>query len=101
MSSINTMTTLGALSGALTSNRGGAFALRASISVICAYFGSGIGRIVRSSASVEPWIAAGPLPLWSVEHETHNHVIAANVNAFFIGFLSWLPLSMALTPRAY
>ncbi len=34
MSSISTMTTFGAPSGAFTSKRGGALALRASISVI-------------------------------------------------------------------
>ena len=48
MSSISTISTLGALAGALTSNRGGALALRASSSVIGASFGSGIGRTVRS-----------------------------------------------------
>src|SRR5262245_31511284 len=51
MSSIRTMTTLGAPFGALTSKRGGALALRASISVIAGYFGSGTGRTVRSSPS--------------------------------------------------
>ncbi len=50
MSSISTMSTFGAPFGAFTSNRGGAFALRASISVIGSCFGSGIGRTERSSA---------------------------------------------------
>ena len=57
MSSIKTMTTLGAPLGALTSNRGGALALRASSSVITGVRGSGIGRIVRSRAG--PCPAAG------------------------------------------
>ena len=51
MSSISTISTLGALAGALTSNRGGALALRASSVVIGASFGSGIGRTVRSRLS--------------------------------------------------
>ena len=50
MSSISTITTFGAPSGALTSKRGGAFALRASISVIGMYVGSATGRIRRSWA---------------------------------------------------
>ena len=49
MSSINTMTMLGAPSGALTENGGGASALRASSSVIFGNSGSGTGRTVRSS----------------------------------------------------
>src|SRR5512145_2262486 len=52
MSSISTTTTLGAVAGAFTSNRGGAFALRASSSVIGGFCGSAIGRTVRSSARV-------------------------------------------------
>jgi hypothetical protein len=48
MSSINTMSTFGAPVGALTSNRGGAFALRTSSVAIGAILGSGIGKIVRS-----------------------------------------------------
>src|SRR5437762_2198023 len=51
MSSIRTMTTLGAPFGALTSKRGGALALRASTSVMGLSLGSGIGRTVRSSLS--------------------------------------------------
>src|SRR4051812_11276319 len=47
MSSISTMTTLGAPRGALTSKRGGALALRALTWVIALTFGSGIGRTVR------------------------------------------------------
>ena len=50
MSSMRTMTTLGAPFGAFTSNRGGALASRASSSVIASYFGSAIGRTVRSSS---------------------------------------------------
>ena len=49
MSSISTMTTFGAPSGALTSQRGGAVALRASSSVNFCGAGSWIGRTVRSS----------------------------------------------------
>ena len=63
MSSISTITTLGAPCGAFTSKRGGALALRASSSVIGVTFGSGIGSTVRSSAgaSVCAWTAgAGP-----------------------------------------
>ena len=48
MSSISTITTLGALCGAVTSKRGGAFAFRASSSVIGAYLGGTIGKTVRS-----------------------------------------------------
>lgn len=50
MSSINTITTLGALFGAFTSNLAGAFALRASNSVIAGYTGSFMGRTVRSNS---------------------------------------------------
>ena len=42
MSSTSTMTTFGAPFGAVTSKRGGAFALRTSSSVIGARLGSGI-----------------------------------------------------------
>ena len=48
MSSIRMMRTFGALSGAFTWNRGGAFALRASSTVLCGIFGSAIGSTVRS-----------------------------------------------------
>ncbi len=51
MSSISTITTLGAPCGALTSKRGGGFTLRASSSVIEAAFGSAIGSVVRFSGS--------------------------------------------------
>src|SRR6266487_3543950 len=51
MSSIRTMSTLGALAGALTSNRGGGVALRTSSTVLCGYWGSGIGSTVRSVGS--------------------------------------------------
>src|SRR5437867_1729027 len=54
MSSISTMRTLGALAGALTSNRGGGVALRASNTVLCGYLGSGIGSTVRSVGSTTP-----------------------------------------------
>src|SRR4029079_8726594 len=47
MSSIRTITTLGAPFGALISKRGGALALRASSSVIGLSCGSGIGRTAR------------------------------------------------------
>ena len=52
MSSISTITTLGAPSGALTSNRAAALALRASSSVLLGTLGSGIGSIVRSVGSM-------------------------------------------------
>ena len=48
MSSIKTTTTLGAFAGAFTSKRGGAVALRASISVIGTTAGSAMGSTVRS-----------------------------------------------------
>src|SRR5258707_13456572 len=48
MSSISTITTLGALGGAFTSNRGGGVAFLASKTVLCGYWGSGIGSTVRS-----------------------------------------------------
>src|SRR6266699_3137065 len=51
MSSISTMSTLGALAGALTSNRGGGVAFRALSTVLCGYWGSGIGSTVRSVGS--------------------------------------------------
>src|ERR1700687_4931864 len=60
MSSISTMRTLGALAGALTSNRGGGVALRASNTVLCGYWGSGIGSTVRSIGStIGAWGATG------------------------------------------
>src|SRR5438552_2225186 len=46
MSSRRTMTMLGAPLGGFTSKRGGALALRASISVIGLIAGSGIGRVL-------------------------------------------------------
>ena len=49
MSSISTMTTFGAPSGALTSNRGGAVASRASSVVIVGGVAPTIGRTVRSN----------------------------------------------------
>nr|WP_294521763.1 hypothetical protein [uncultured Rhodopila sp.] len=48
MSSISTISTFGALSGALISNRGGGVALRASNTVLWGYCGSGTGSTVRS-----------------------------------------------------
>jgi hypothetical protein len=48
MSSSKTTTTFGAPFGALTSNLGGAFALRASSSVIVGGLGSGTGSTVLS-----------------------------------------------------
>src|SRR6266567_7606157 len=63
ISSISTMRTLGALAGALTSNRGGGVAFRASNTVLCGYWGSGSGSIVRSVGSTTragpPWAATG------------------------------------------
>src|SRR5688572_10457287 len=53
MSSINTMTTLGAPAGGFTSNRAGAFASRASSVEIACTFGSAMGntvRLIRSTA---------------------------------------------------
>ena len=61
MSSISTMTTFGAPLGAVTSKRGGAFALRASSSLIGGYFGSLTGSTVRSSAAPSLEAAAAPL----------------------------------------
>ena len=49
MSSMSTMTTLGAPSGARTENGGGASAFRALSSVIFGNTGSGTGKTVRSS----------------------------------------------------
>ena len=48
MSSISTITTLGAPSGAFTSKRGGAFASRASSVVMASGTGSCTGSTVRS-----------------------------------------------------
>src|SRR5258707_15483269 len=63
MSSSSTMRTLGALAGALTSNRGGGVALRTSNTVLGGYVGSGIGNTVRSvgytTLAAPPWAAAG------------------------------------------
>ena len=50
MSSISTIRTFGAPSGALTSKRAGGVALRASTSVIAGYDGSASGSTVRSIA---------------------------------------------------
>ena len=49
MSSISTINTFGAPSGALISKRGGGVALRASSSVIGGYAGALIGSTVRST----------------------------------------------------
>src|SRR5882762_1063102 len=59
MSSISTMTTLGAPGGAFTSKRAGAFALRASSSVIGFVVGSAIGSTVRSSVAPFVWASTG------------------------------------------
>src|SRR5712691_4735863 len=64
MSSISTIRTLGALAGALTSKRGGGVAFRTSNTVLCGYWGSGIGSTVRSvgsttCAGAAPWAATG------------------------------------------
>src|SRR6266850_5262213 len=64
MSSISTTRTLGASAGALTSKRGGAVAFRASNTVLCGYWGSGIGSTVRSvgsstRAGAASWPATG------------------------------------------
>ena len=53
MSSIRTITTLGAPSGASTSNRGGGSTSRASSSVYVGGFGSWMGRTVRSTSEEE------------------------------------------------
>ncbi len=58
MSSISTMSTFGAAAGALTWKRGGALALRASSSVASGYFGSGMGRWVRSNLSTGAFSSA-------------------------------------------
>ena len=49
-SSISTITTLGAPFGAVTSNRAGGFAFRASSSLYVGGVGSAIGRTVRSGS---------------------------------------------------
>src|SRR4029077_17583976 len=64
MSSISTISTLGALAGALTSKRGGGVAFRTSKTVLGGYWGSGIGSTVRSvgsttCAGAAPWAATG------------------------------------------
>ena len=51
MSSMRTISTLGAPAGAFTSNRGGGVALRTSNTVLCGYCGSGIGSTERSVGS--------------------------------------------------
>jgi hypothetical protein len=61
MSSISTMTTLGAPAGAFTSNRGGALARRASCSVMDGVGGSAIGKTVRSSPRLAGCAAASVL----------------------------------------
>jgi hypothetical protein len=57
-SSINTITMLAAPAGAFTSKRAGAFALRASSSVIGLCVGSGIGSTVRLSAAAFAFVGA-------------------------------------------
>src|SRR5262245_16009592 len=62
MSSISTSRTLGALGGAFTANRGGGVAFQASSTVLCGYWGSGIGSTVGSVGSSTraggtPWAA--------------------------------------------
>src|ERR1700729_273575 len=66
ISSIRTIRTLGALAGAFTSNRGGGVASRASKTVLWGYWGSGIGRTVRSvgyttRACAGSWAATGAM----------------------------------------
>ena len=72
MSSIRTITTLGAPAGAFTWKRAGAFALRASSSVMGWRTGSGIGRTVRSSFS---WADAVVSAIASARARTANEVI--------------------------
>jgi hypothetical protein len=79
MSSIRTITTLGAPSGALTSNRGGAVAFRASNSVAGGYEGSAMGRIVRSipfGAPAEVSASSGLLQAMNVAIATARAVLA-------------------------
>src|ERR1700730_11769146 len=64
MSSISTMSTLGALDGALTSNRGGGVAFRASNTVLWGHWGSGIGSTWRAVGTarrggVASWVLTG------------------------------------------
>ncbi len=82
MSSISTMSTLGALAGALTSNRGGGVALRTSSTVLCGYCGSGSGSTVRSVGSTTLAAAAG----WAFTGigEAINKSAAANKVAGFV-----------------
>src|SRR6266699_1568991 len=73
ISSISTMRTLGALAGALTSNRGGGVALRASNTVLCGYWGSGIGSTVRSVGSTTgTWAATG------IARRRHARLVASS-----------------------
>src|SRR6266446_297188 len=85
MSSIRTIRTFGALAGALTSNRGGGVAFRASNTVLCGYWGSGIGSRVRSvdsttAAGAGLWAATGP----TVSADRRNRPRAKFIGVRFI-----------------
>ena len=91
MSSIRTIRTFGAPSGALTSKRGGALALRASSVVICGVIGSGIGSTVRSVGptavvAVAACCAATGAVVWSVSRVSVSISATAAV-ILFIGVL--------------
>ena len=75
MSSINTISTLGASAGALTSKRGGGVAFRTSKTVLCGYCGSGIGSTVRSVGNTTFAAAAGVCAL--TESVKHTEVASA------------------------
>ena len=90
MSSIR-MSTLGAPFGALTSNRGGAFALRASSSVIVGGGGSGMGSTVRSSASL--WANAGALTKTATSAGASARKLRFKVSSDSVKPMAWLRLS--------
>ena len=64
---------IGAPAGALTSNRGGGVALRASNTVLCGILGSGIGSTVRSVGGV-----AGVCALREVAQRIQDKLVASS-----------------------
>src|SRR5450631_1212311 len=86
MSSISTITTLGAPLGALTSNRAGGFAFRASRSLYVGRGGSWIGRTVRSGISCAKAPAAGNAPTRTTYVPSNVHLDFSEPDFVFMAF---------------
>ncbi|WP_316178692.1 MULTISPECIES: hypothetical protein [unclassified Bradyrhizobium] len=85
---MSTISTLGAPAGALTSNRGGGVASRASNTVLCGGCGSGIGRTDRSVGNTalggaDCWANAGSTSsVVNDSADTANFTICFMITAF-------------------